>query len=121
MKVLDRIVEKWVKPGVKHPNIDGKEVVIANKKILIEREFLYDELLDTPFTRMNWAMVNFFKRRPDLTSADGKKKIYYGHIQQGEVWLGYLVAEDELTDEAPVEVKSLRHPLVAAFLRRKIK
>lgn len=71
---------------VKHQGIGGK-------KIIIEREFLVKELLDTNFDEMNIAMYNFILRRLDfVTEENEQKKVYYGHVGD----LGYFVAEDEI-------------------------
>ena len=71
---------------VKHQGIGGK-------KIIIEREFLVKDLLDTKFDEMNIAMYNFILRRLDfVTEENENKKVYYGHVGV----LGYFVAEDEI-------------------------
>ena len=65
---------------------------IGGKVIQIEKEFTFDDILDTNFNEMPIAMYNFLMRRMDLSNKDGKLKVYYGHVG----FLGYLVAEDEI-------------------------
>ena len=71
---------------IKHQGIGGK-------KIILEREFTVNDIIDQPIQQMNIAYVNFLMRRMDfVVPHNGNKKLYYGHINR----LGYFIAEDEL-------------------------
>ena len=71
---------------IKHQGIGGK-------KIILEREFTVNDILDQPIQQMNIAYVNFLMRRMDfVVPHNGNKKLYYGHVNR----LGYFIAEDEL-------------------------
>ena len=75
-----------IKKNVTHQSIGGKEIII-------EKEFLVKDILDTPFDKMPIAMYNFILRR--LNFIDEKheyQKAYYGHVGN----LGYFIAEDEI-------------------------
>ena len=66
---------------------------IGGKKIILEREFTVNDILDQPIQQMNIACVNFLMRRMDfVVPHNGNKKLYYGHVNG----LGYFIAEDEL-------------------------
>ena len=71
---------------IKHQGIGGK-------KIILEREFTVNDIIDQPIQQMNIAYVNFLMRRMDfVVPHNGNKKLYYGHVNR----LGYFIAEDEL-------------------------
>ena len=71
---------------VKHQGIDGKEIIL-------EKELLVKDFLDTNLNEMTVAMINFIKRRLDFIDEKNEdKKVYYGHIGD----FGYFVAEDEI-------------------------
>ena len=71
---------------VEHQNIGGKEIIL-------EKELMVKDLLDTNFNEMPVAMINFIKRRLDFIDEKNEdKKVYYGHIGD----FGYFVAEDEI-------------------------
>ena len=66
---------------------------ISGKRIILEREFTVNDILDQPINQMNIACVNFLIRRMDfVVPHNGNKKLYYGHVNG----LGYFIAEDEL-------------------------
>lgn len=66
---------------------------IGGKRIILEREFTVNDILDQPIQQMNIACVNFLMRRMDfVVPHNGNKKLYYGHVNG----LGYFIAEDEL-------------------------
>lgn len=66
---------------------------IGGKKIILEREFTVNDIIDQPIQQMNIAYVNFLMRRMDfVVPHNGNKKLYYGHVNR----LGYFIAEDEL-------------------------
>lgn len=66
---------------------------IGGKKIILEREFTVNDMLDQPIDQMNIAYVNLLIRRIDfIVPHNGNKKLYYGHING----LGYFIGEDEL-------------------------
>lgn len=72
--------------NVKHQGIGGKEIIL-------EKELIVKDFLDTNFNEMSVAMINFIKRRLDfIVEENESKKVYYGHVGN----LGYFVAEDEI-------------------------
>ena len=77
----------FVKFKVKHQGIGGKE-------IFIERTLTPDEI-DEKALHGNIACLNFCLRRGDFLP-DFHKKCYYGKIKKGNIYLGYVVCEDEL-------------------------
>ena len=79
--VVGRLVE-----GIEHQGIGGK-------RIILEREFTVNDILDQPIQQMNIACINFLIRRIDFVLPhNGIKKLYYGHVNG----LGYFIAQDEL-------------------------
>lgn len=88
-KKLNPMIVGVLVKGIEHQGIGGK-------KIILEREFTVDDILDQPINKMNIACVNFVLRRGDfIVPQNGKRKVYYGHVYG----LGYFVAEDELTEK----------------------
>ena len=81
-KKINPMIIRKVKKDIKYQGIGGKE-------ILIEMELPSYEV----DTTLNWACINFVKRRPDIPLGSNLK-CYYGHIDT----LGYIVAEDELEE-----------------------
>ena len=80
-------MKKFIKFNVKHQNIGGKEIII-------ERTLTPDEV-DEKAMHGNIACLNFCLRRDDFLP-DFNKKLYYGKVKQGNIYLGYVVCEDEL-------------------------
>ena len=63
------------------------------KEIILEKELLVKDFLDTKFNEMPVAMTNFIIRRLDFVDEKNEnKKVYYGHVGD----FGYFVAEDEI-------------------------
>lgn len=75
-----------INENVEHQGIGGKEIII-------EKTMTFNDILDTNFNEMPIAMANFLMRRMDLGIENGRMKVYYGHVG----FLGYFVAEDEIT------------------------
>ena len=76
--------------------IINKEVAhqgIGGKEIILEKELIVKDFLDTNFNEMSIAIFNFINRRLDFINEENEnKKVYYGHVGN----LGYFVAEDEI-------------------------
>lgn len=85
-KILNPMLIGRLKEDIEHQGIGGK-------RIIIEREFTVDDILNQPLNKMNIACVNFVMRRMDfIVPQNGKMKVFYGHVNG----LGYFIAEDEL-------------------------
>lgn len=78
--------QKRINKNVKHQGIGGKIIEI-------EFEVSKTELLHKAQVEGNWACYNFIDRRPDI-KYDSPQKLYYGKVGT----LGYVVADDELSD-----------------------
>ena len=87
---------KIEKQNISKKAIINKEVAhqgIGGKEIILEKELIVKDFLDTNFNEMSIAMFNFINRRLDFINEENEnKKVYYGHVEN----LGYFVAEDEI-------------------------
>ena len=100
MKIrLERNKERMLK--IEKQNIQKKAIIstkvkhqdIGGKEIILEKELLVKDFLDTKFNEMPIAMTNFIIRRLDFVDEKNEnKKVYYGHVGD----FGYFVAEDEI-------------------------
>ena len=68
-KKLNPMIVGTLVEGIEHQGIGGK-------KIILEREFTVDDILDQPIDKMNIACVNFVLRRGDfIVPQNGKRKV----------------------------------------------
>ena len=93
---LKKRLQKIEEQNISKIAIINKEVDhqgIGGKEIILEKELIVKDFLDTNFNEMSIAMFNFIKRRLDFINEENEnKKVYYGHVGN----LGYFVAEDEI-------------------------
>lgn len=97
--VKEKLNERMLK--IEKQNLNQKAIIskkvehqgIGGKEIILEKELLVKDFLDTNLNKMTIAMTNFIKRRLDFVDEKNEdKKVYYGHVGN----FGYFVAEDEI-------------------------
>lgn len=100
IKHLENNIKKRLQK-IEEQNISKKAIInkevdhqgIGGKEIILEKELIVKDFLDTNFNEMSIAMFNFINRRLDFINEENEnKKVYYGHVEN----LGYFVAEDEI-------------------------
>lgn len=79
MKIINK--KATIKKEVKHQEIGGKEIIL-------EREMFFEE---APLTI---AFNNYLQRKVCIFEVN--KKIYYGHVKNGDSYLGYFVDDEDL-------------------------